>query len=101
MSIASWTSPAASARTFPISRTICSVSSSLRSANIWATRKRSSPRFGAGTSRHSSNAAFAASTARSMSSVDESGKTPSVSPVAGFLVSKLSPLAASTHSPPM
>ena len=101
MSTASWTSPAASARTFPISRTICSVSSSLRSSNLRATRKSSSPRFGAGTRRQSTYAAFAASIARSMSSVPESGKIPSTSPFAGLVVSKVSPPAASTHSPPM
>ena len=46
--MASWTSPPASARTLPISRTISSVSSSLRSTNRCATRKRISPRRGAG-----------------------------------------------------
>ena len=60
-----------------------------------------SARFGAGTRRQLSYAALAASTARSVSSTDDFGKTPIVSPVAGFVLSKVSPLAASTHSPPM
>src|SRR5215218_7618749 len=101
MSIASWTSPAASATTLPISRAISSATSSLRSARSWPKRKRISPRLGAGVRRQSSNAAFAASTALSTSSAPERGKTPSTSPVAGLAVSKVSPEAASTHSPPM
>src|SRR5215204_4874655 len=90
MSIASWTSPAASGTTLPISRAISSATSSLRSASSWPKRKRNSPRFGAGVRRQSSKAAFAASTARSASSALERGKTPRVSPE-----------AASIHSPPM
>src|SRR5215211_387804 len=101
MSIASWTSPAASGNTFPISRAISSASSSLWSASSRPKRKRVSPRRGAGTSRQSSYAAFAASTARSTSSTPERGKTPSTSPLAGLVVSKVSREAASTHSPPM
>src|SRR3954468_13719942 len=101
MSIASWTSPAASGSTLPISRAISSATSSLRSASSCPKRKRISPRLGAGTRRHSSKAALAASTARSASSADDFGKTPSVSPVAGLVVSKVSPETASTHSPPM
>ena len=61
----------------------------------------SRPRFGAGTRRHSSNAAFAASTARSTSSAFDLGKTPIESPVAGLVLSNVSPDAESTHSPPM
>src|SRR2546430_2052515 len=57
MSIASWTSPPASALTFPISCVIRSVRSSLCSSTSRAKRNRISPRFGAGTSRQSSNAA--------------------------------------------
>ena len=67
MSIASWTSPPASARTFPISCVMRSVSSALWSTTSCAKRKRISPRFGAGTRRQSSYAAFAAATARSTS----------------------------------
>ena len=59
------------------------------------------PRSGAGTRRQSSNAAFAAATARSTSAAAERGKLPSTSPVAGTIVSKDSPPAASTHSPPI
>src|SRR4051794_19865988 len=101
MSIASWTSPAASGMTLPISRAISSATSSLCSASSWPKRKRISPRFGAGVRRQSSKAAFAASTARSTSSALDFGKTPSTSPVAGLVVSKVSPEAASTDSPPM
>src|SRR6476659_2198121 len=101
MSIASWTSPAASGSTLPISRAISSATSSLCSASSAPKRNRISPRCGAGTSRHSSWAAFAASTARSTSSALDFGKTPSTSPVAGLFVSKASPETASTHSPPM
>src|SRR6266545_4554453 len=101
MSIASWTSPPASAFTFPISCAIRSVSSALWSTTSCAKRNKISPRFGAGTSRHSSNASFAAATARSTSSPDDFGKTPIVSPSAGLTDSNVSPDAASTHSPPM
>ena len=101
MSIASWTSPPASAETLPISWVIRSATSSLCSSTSRAKRNRISPRFGAGTRRQSSKAVFAASTARSTSSVPDFGKTPSVSPFAGLVVVKVSPLAASTHSPPM
>ena len=58
------------------------------------------PRSGAGTSRHSSKAAFAAATARSTSSAVERGNVPSDSPVAGTVDSNVSPDAASVHSPP-
>ena len=68
MSIASWTSPPASAFTFPISRVIRSVSAASRARARARAAKRISPRFGAGTSRHSANASFAAATARSTSS---------------------------------
>ena len=101
MSIASWTSPPASAFTFPISCVIRSVSADFSSSSSRASRKRISPRFGAGTSRHSTNASFAAATARSTSSAPELGKSPIVSPFAGLVLSKVSPEAASTHSPPM
>ena len=56
-----------------------------------AKRKRISPRSGAGTSRQSSYAAFAAATARSTSAGRERGKTPITSPVAGLVVSNVSP----------
>src|SRR5919108_295206 len=101
MSIASWTSPAASGSTFPISCAISSAMSSFWSASSCARRNRISPRRGAGTSRHSSYADFAASTAGSTSPGPERGKTPRASPFAGLVVSKVSPEAASTHSPPM
>src|SRR5262245_17686505 len=83
MSIASWTSPPASDFTFPISRVIRSVSSSLCARRSSAKRKRMLPRSGAGTRRQSSNAAFAFATALSTSAPLERGKLPSTSPVAG------------------
>src|SRR5438552_3588146 len=101
MSIASWTSPPASALTFPISRVISSVSDGFSRSRTCAKRKRTSPRFGAGTSRHSSKAARAASTARATSSAPERGNVPSTSPVAGLTLSNVSPEPASTQSPPI
>ena len=44
---------------------------------------------------------FAASTARSTSSGPDFGNVPIGSPVAGLVLSKVSPETASTHSPPM
>src|SRR3954447_13259561 len=90
MSIASWTSPPASAFTFPISRVIRSVSSSLWARRSSAKRKRMLPRSGAGTRRQSSNAALAAATARSTSAALERGKLPRTSPVAGAIESNVS-----------
>ncbi len=78
-----------------------SVSSSFASTRSCAKRNRISPRFGAGTSRQSSNASLAAATARSTSSAPDFGKTPISSPSAGLVDSNVSPEAASTHSPPM
>src|SRR5882724_10576302 len=101
MSIASWTSPPASAFTFPISRVISSVRAGFSRSRICAKRNRISPRFGAGTSRHSSNAAFAAATARSTSAASERGNVPSTSPVAGLTLPNVSPDWASTQSPPI
>src|SRR6266480_1977773 len=101
MSIASWTSPPASAFTFPISRVISSVKAGFSRSRICAKRNRIPPRFGAGTSRHSSKAAFAAATARSTSAASERGKVPSTSPVAGLTLSNVSPDSASTQSPPI
>src|SRR5438874_1743918 len=92
MSIASWTSPPASAFTFPISRVIRSVSSSLCVRRSSAKRKRMFPRSGAGTRRQSSNAALAFATARSTSAAVERGKLPSTSPVAGATDSNVCPM---------
>src|SRR5438270_659406 len=71
MSIASWTSPPASARTLPISCVIRSVSASFSCSSSRAKRKRISPRFGPGTSRRCAYASFAVATARSTSSAVE------------------------------
>ena len=59
-----------------------------------------SPRFGAGTSRHSSYAAAAAAMARSASAREDFAKYPITSSVlAGFRFSNTSPEAASTACP--
>ena len=50
---------------------------------------------------HPGKAAFAAATARFTSSSDESGMSAITSPLAGFVTSSVSPLAASTDSPSM
>src|SRR3954463_3121802 len=92
MSIASWTSPPASAFTFPISRVIRSVSSSLCARSSSAKRKRMLPRSGAGTRRQSSNASFAFCTAASTSAAVERGKLASTSPVAGTTDSNVFPV---------
>jgi hypothetical protein len=52
-------------------------------------------------SRHSSNASSAASTADSTSSGVPRSNVPSVSPVAGFSLSKVSEPVPETHSPSM
>src|SRR5919197_829680 len=88
MSIASWTSPPASALTLPISRVIRSVSAAFSRSSTWAKRKRISPRLGAGTSRQSSKAACAVSTARSTAAASASGTLPRTSPVAGLVLSR-------------
>jgi hypothetical protein len=49
----------------------------------------------------SSNAAWAAATARSTSSLPPNGAVAIVAPVAGLTTSKVCPSAASTDSPPM
>ena len=54
MSMASWTSPRVSSRTFPISRVMSRASDSFRSMRSCAARNRSSARFGAGTRRQPS-----------------------------------------------
>src|SRR5438045_1204781 len=89
MSIASWMSPPASAFTFPISRVIRSESPGFSRSRICAKRKRMLPRSGAGTRRHSSQAASAVRTARSTSSAVERGNCSITSPVDGFRDSKV------------
>src|SRR5438876_3584646 len=79
-------------------------SSSASSSACWtsasASFKSSSERSPGVVSSHSGNAFFAACTARSTSSADELGTSAMVSPVAGFRTSIVSPLEASSHSPP-
>src|SRR5260370_19858207 len=102
MSIASCTSPRASARTFPISRVISRARSSLRLTRVSAARYKISARLGAGTRRHDWYASAAARTAASTSSALERGNIPTNSRVfAGLQSSNATPLGDSTHSPLM
>src|SRR6058998_3847931 len=101
MSIASCTSPLASASTFPISRVTVRARVSLSRISRSATRKRISPRRGAGMRRHPSKASVAAFIASSMSSGPESTHRPTTSPVAGSRLSKVRPEWAPTHLPPI
>src|SRR5690242_18883484 len=89
MSIASWTSPPASALTFPISRVIRSESSGFERSRRCAKQNRMLPRSGAGTRRQHFHAARAVATARSTSSALERGHDPITSPVDGFRDSKV------------
>jgi hypothetical protein len=73
-----------------------SACSSITSASLSSTSARS-PGVA---SRHSGQAFFAASTARSTSAWEPSGTSPIASPVAGLMISVVSPSTASTQSPP-
>ena len=85
MSIASWTSPPASALTFPISRVISSASSALsRSQQLRRSGRGCCRARAPGTRRQSSQAALAVATARSTSAAVERGKVSISSPVDGF-----------------
>ena len=98
MSIASWTSPPASARTLPISRVISSVSSSLRSTNALRDAEEDLGALRApGTSRQLSQASFAAATARSTSSAVEQRED--ADQLAGRRVVRLERLAAGGVDP--
>src|SRR3989338_8140862 len=102
MSIASWTSPRASARTFPISRVTIVASDSFSLANRSAARNRISPRLGAGIARHAGHAARAAATASSPSRDDELGATATTSRVsAGLTLVSVSPDADGVQRPLM
>src|SRR3990170_3514327 len=101
MSIASWTSPRASLRTFPISMVTSRESASLRASIISAARNRISARRGAGVARQRGYASAAAATASATSSGPESGKEPIASPVAGFSRSKRLSLFGGDHLPAM
>jgi len=79
------------------SRASSSACSSTRSASASSSSIRSFGVF----DRHSDHAFFAESTARSTSSAELRGTSAIASPVAGFSTSIVSPLADSTHSPPM
>src|SRR6266566_678919 len=96
MSIASWTSPPASALTLPISRVIRSESSGLCCSSSCAKRKRMLPRSGAGVRRQPSQASRAASTARSTSAAVERGNDSITSPVEGLNDSKVAVAVAMT-----
>src|SRR5262249_35885666 len=81
--IASWTSPPASALTFPISPLIRSVSAAFSAFRSSAKQRRTLARSGARTRRHSSKASRARATAWPTSSAVERGNRASTPPVAG------------------
>ena len=102
MSIASWTSPPASASTLPISRAISSASSCLVLGDERA-------RSGTGSRRASAPARGASSRTRPSRPRPPgrrlprptAGRSPISSPVAGLRLSNVSPPSAPTHSPPI
>ena len=102
MSIPSWTSPRASARTLPISRVIARASRSLCSAIRAPKRYRSSPRLGAGVACHAGSACSAARIAIATSGAEPAWKRPTTSRMsAGLTLSKVAPDTPSTHRPAM
>ena len=102
MSMPSWTSPRASARTLPISRVIARERRSLCSAMSAPKAYRISPRFGAGVRCHIGRAVSAALTAIATSALVPCWNRPMTSRVsAGLRLSKVAPLVDSHHSPAM
>ena len=92
MSMPSWTSPRASARTLPISRVIARERRSLCSAIRAPKRYRISPRLGAGVRRQSRPAVSAALTARATSAALPAWNVPMMSRVlAGLRLSNVRP----------
>ena len=84
----------------PTFRDSISASSSVCSSITSASLRSSSARSAGVTPRHSAQAFFAASTARSTSASVPFGTSAIVSPVAGLMTSSVPPSEASTHSPP-
>src|SRR6478736_6795252 len=102
MSIPSWTSPRASARTLPISRVIALASRSLCWAMSAPKAYRISPRLGAGVLRHIGKAVSAALIAIATSAFVPCWKIPTTSRVsAGLRLSNVVPEVESHHSPAM
>ena len=102
MSMPSWTSPRASARTLPISRVIARDRRSLCSAMRWANANMISPRFGAGVRRHIGPAVSAALMAMATSAAVPCWKRPITSRrSAGLRLSNVWPLIESVHAPAM
>ena len=85
----------------PTSCVITSAISSRRASSSSATRRSSLPRSGAGSSDHAGNAAFAAATARSMSSGTPAGIVANTSSVVESITSSVSVPAGATHEPSM
>ena len=77
------------------------VSSSVFSSTMSASLRRAVIRSAGVAFCHDSNALAAASTARSTSSGPDAGTRATISSLAGFSTSSVSPLALSTHWPPM
>ncbi len=98
----SCTSPRVSASGLPISRVMRSARSSLRCVRRSPTRRRTSPRAGAGVRFQRAKPRTALATARSTSACPERGKRPIRSRVsAGLRFSKWAPVEGSTHCPSM
>ena len=91
----------ASASGMPTSAAISAAISSARSASAALIAVHASTRCSTGTSRHSSNPARAAFTARSTSSGVPSGMRPITCSVVESTTSIVPEPAGSTHSPPM
>ncbi len=102
MSIPSWTSPRASARTLPISRVMARARRSLCSAMRAPKRYRISPRLGAGVAFQAGRAASAARIAITTSAAEPAWKRPTTSRIsAGFTLSNVAPETPSTQRPAM
>ena len=85
----------------PVSRASIDTTSSRRLSRISAALRKTAWRVAGGVAAQAGKAAAAASIAARASSAPAEGTTATVSPVKGSLSSKVSPLAAEVHCPPM
>ena len=95
------TSPSASARVLPLSRTTSSANSFRFSSSCCLKRKSTRARSTTGVSPQTAKAARAAATASSTSAAVASGSLARISPVAGLVTSSQSAAWESRASPPM
>src|SRR6266478_4989064 len=100
MSIISWTSPAPSARILPVSSETSSPRGSLCARSSSPNRRMTSPRFGAGRMRHSSNLRRAAATRASYCTRVTAWMRPWIRPVDGSTDSSGSPPPSSAAATP-